>query len=522
MLVAIVHYHLNRGGVTQVIANQLRALQIQAAEADPMRVVILHGGRAAGWPDRAPDAPWLGYTTEVVDGLDYHDRQDRQDRPRGAGVLAAGLRTALQRAGGSTDRCVIHVHNHSLGKNPMLWGALGRLARDGWPLLLQIHDFAEDFRPENYGWVSAGAGGDRRGETLRDAYPSAAHIHYAVLNSRDARILAAVGVETDRLHVLPNAVGDIGPLPSGQAARRGLARKFGIPEHRRWLLYPVRGIRRKNLGEALLWSALAGDGWQVGLTLAPATPAERPSYQRWKQVAGSLQLPVAFELGEQSDLSFGDTLSAADRMLTTSVAEGFGLVFLESWLAGKTLVGRDLPEITADFLSAGLRLDQLRPRLDVPLDWIGAAQWRRQFEQAYTRTLARLGRPATVAGDFHRVLDRLTADGWVDFAALPSDQQQEVIRQVVESGDRRERLRSRNAWIEDALCGNCVSDAVAHNAAAVRATYSLAACGRKLAGLYRQVVSSPRGEEVRPLVGAERILDEFLQPERFHPIRVEP
>jgi len=36
---AIVHYHLNRGGVTQVIINQLRALDLALQTERPWRVV---------------------------------------------------------------------------------------------------------------------------------------------------------------------------------------------------------------------------------------------------------------------------------------------------------------------------------------------------------------------------------------------------------------------------------------------------------------------------------------------------
>lgn len=514
MFIAMVHYHLDLGGVTQVIANHLRALQMQAG-GEHFRVLVLHGGRCAGWPDRLPDVPSLDYSVHVVPGLDY------DDQPQDPRELATRLQAVLREAGGLPDASVIHVHNHALGKNPTLPGTLCELARDGWALLLQIHDFAEDFRPENYRRIAAGLG-SAASDTDAGVYPSAAHVHYAVLNQRDARILAAAGAESAQLHVLPNAAGDVGALPPRAPARRELARRFGIPENRRLLLYPVRGIRRKNLGEALLWSALAGDGWQVGLTLSPLTPAERPSYERWKTLAASLQLPMAFEIGEQSGLSYVDNLAVADRMLTTSVAEGFGLVFLETWLAGKTLVGRDLPEITADFVAAGLRLKHLRPRLNVPLDWIGAAQWRCDFEQAYTQTLTRFGHRLPLADELHRVLDGLIDDGLVDFGALSSRHQQQVVSQVAESDKRRQRLRALNGWIENALGdAELTADTVAQNAAVVRATHSLAACGQRLSDLYREVAASPRTSEVRSLPRAGRILDEFLQPERFQPIRVE-
>jgi len=516
MLIAMVHYHLNPGGVTQVIANHLRALAMQASDGGQFHVVVLHGGRCAGWPDHLPDMPSLDYSLHAVPGLDYDDRR------RDPHELATRLEAVLRGAGGTPDSTVLHVHNHSLGKNRTLPDTLCELARDGWALLLQIHDFAEDFRPETFRQIAADADGNFAADAAGEVYPAAAHVHYAALNRRDARILSAAGIESAQLHVLPNAAGDVPSLRPRGPARRELARRFEIPADRRLLLYPVRGIRRKNLGEALLWSALAGEGWQVGLTLAPRNPVERPSYDRWKALAASLGLPMTFEIGEDDGLSYADSLAAADRMLTTSVAEGFGLVFLETWLAGKTLVGRDLPEITADFVAADLRFDHLRPCLNVPVDWIGLVPWRREFERAYIQTLARFGRRPPAADQFACILDKLTTGGMVDFGALSSAHQHQIVQQVTESANRRQRLRMLNDWIATALGrAELSASAVAHNAAVARATYSLAACGRRLSDLYHNVSASPRTSHVQPVPRAEQILDEFLRPERFHPIRVE-
>lgn len=516
MLIAMMHYHLNRGGVTQVIASHLRALETQPSQDGRWRVVVVHGGRSEAWPDRLRDVTSLDYSAHAVPGLGYDEqRRDSHD-------LAARLAAVLRQAGGSPQTALIHVHNHSLGKNPTLPGALAELAREGWPLLLQIHDFAEDFRPENYQRLGSGWSGGVA-EAVSGVYMDAAHVHYAVLNQRDARILSAAGVEPARLHVLPNAAGDPGPLPPREPARREFARRFGLSAARGLLLYPVRGIRRKNLGEALLWAALAGDGWHLGLTLAPENPVERPSYDRWKSLAASLALPVTFEVGGECGLGHADNLAAADRMLTTSVAEGFGLVFLESWLAGKALVGRDLPEITADFRAAGLRLDCLHPRLNVPVEWIGVADWQREFEQTYLQTLACFGRRPPPAGELRRATDALIGDGLVDFGSLASHHQQQIVQQVAEQEDRRQRLRSLNEWLETALVRDEPSaEALAHNAAVVRETYSLAACGRRLSKAYCDVAASPRASGVKPLPHGEQILNEFLRPERFQPIRIEP
>ncbi|NIO41528.1 MAG: hypothetical protein GTO41_15945, partial [Burkholderiales bacterium] len=154
----------------------------------------------------------------------------------------------------------MHAHNHSLGKNVLFPKALAVLARDGYSMLLQIHDFAEDFRPDNYGQL-ASALVDNAFERLPDAlYPQALHVHYAVLNCRDREILRHAGVDPARLHWIPNAVAETDTLPNREAARNELTVRFGIPAEARLLLYPVRGIRRKNLGETLMWSALADEG----------------------------------------------------------------------------------------------------------------------------------------------------------------------------------------------------------------------------------------------------------------------
>ena len=95
----------------------------------------------------------------------------------------------------------------------------------------------------------------------------------------------------------------------------------------------MRGIRRKNLGEALLWSELLRDEIVVGITLEPINPAEAKSYERWNSLARELNSPIRSGVVDAGRIRFFEALAAADFILTTSVAEGFGMVFLKSWLA---------------------------------------------------------------------------------------------------------------------------------------------------------------------------------------------
>ena len=97
-----------------------------------------------------------------------------------ADSLAEEIEGCLQQAGFDKSDSVVHIHNHGLGKNVSLPGAISLLAERGFRFLLQIHDFVEDLRPENYRCFRTALQGADVGEYL---YPQAPHIHYALLNS---------------------------------------------------------------------------------------------------------------------------------------------------------------------------------------------------------------------------------------------------------------------------------------------------------------------------------------------------
>jgi hypothetical protein len=214
-------------------------------------------------------------------------------------------------------------------------------------------------------------------------------------------------------------------------------------------------------------------------------------------------------------------LAASDLILTTSVAEGFGMVFLESWLAGRALVGRDLPEITSDFTGVGLRFDRLRPHLWVPLDWVGAGSFRQTVLDAYRRSLAAFDRPEPPS--LSDGLDAKTPNGLVDFADLDEPFQEQVIRRVCHSRSDRLGLRECNPWIDQALAAGRdeVAGLIRQNVEAIGRHFSLLPSGKRLLALYQRVAGSGRGRRLEPLRHPERILDRFLSLERFRLIRSE-
>jgi len=512
MNLAILHYHLNRGGVSRVIENHLAALDGALEPGDRWNVAILSGGRRDDWPDDLPERlRAIRLRFETIPELEY-DTLRQQPEPTDSAALAEQIDAALKRLDFGASDTILHVHNHALGKNVRLPASLARLAAQGYRLLLQSHDFAEDFRPDNYRAI-------REAQAAGELYPQGPLVHYAVLNGRDRDILHRAGFGLGRLHLLANPVPERTDLPPRAAARRRLAEQFGIGENQPFWLYPVRAIRRKNLGEAVLCSLLAPPGTIVGVTLRPLNPAEAPVYERWVALAAELRLPCLFEVGAPGALGFAENLAAADAILTTSVAEGFGMVFLEAWLADRPLIGRDLPEITRDYVDAGLQFEWLWPRLDVPLEWIGRDAFRETLLAAYRRTLAVYDR--VEPADLAERLDEKIVSEQVDFADLDETLQERVIRAAHDDPQKREQLLQANPRLRAAmeLEPGEAAETVAHNADAVRRGFSLTSRGKRLLGIYRQVAASPTMEPPPPLAEPGRILDQFLQIQRFRVIR---
>ncbi len=477
---AIVHYHLRPGGVTRVIAHSVAALGRLG-----VRTAVLADSPPDD--DRTPIA-----NVQAVEGLNYES----------AGVqpvaLAARLEAAARRAlGGVPD--VWHFHNHALGKNPALTLAVHRLAARGHRLLLHLYDFAEDGRPADYQALLRHAAGGDAARLGRLLYPRGPRIHYAVQNSRDLGFLRKAGADPARSHLLPNAVclEDASPAETG-------------PAHGgRVFLYPTRAIRRKNVGEFLLWACLARPGDRFIATLAPTSPSDRRPYERWKAVAARLRWPVEFERGLQSAAPLSALMRAATAVLTTSVSEGFGLAFLEPSLLGVPLVGRDLPELTGDFAGNGVRLPGLYRRLLVPLDWPGRTAFRRALRNGLTTARRAYGK-TTSPDDLERAFRAATDGDRVDFGRLHEPLQEKVLLRLSRTGGADGLLEpadlTTTGWTPRRLSAN---------RRVVAECYGLEAYGARLLALYRALA---REEESAPLEGldGQSLLDDFLHPERFH------
>lgn len=347
MKIAILHYHLNPGGVTRIIEMQLAAL---LAQREITKIQIFSGARESSIT--IPSGVEFIYEP-VLNYLDCSKLNNNQ-------IDSCYNRMIDIFLDKTSPDTIIHAHNMNLGKNPILTAVLNTLVTD-LRIVNHIHDFAED-RPANMKALEDLIE-KNFGHTLSEIlYPVHENCHYAVLNSFYVDRLKQLEIPEERISLLPNPVAVVNSdtrdiMQAKKRAQKLLRVRPGLPNY----VYPVRGIRRKNLGEFILLSSLFGDKANWITTLPPLNPVEKVEYEKWKEFCAGERIPIIFEAGEIC--AFGEVMALADRCVTTSIREGFGMVFLEAWMFGMPIVGRDLP-VSEDFRNAGIKFEGFYQKLD--------------------------------------------------------------------------------------------------------------------------------------------------------------
>jgi glycosyltransferase involved in cell wall biosynthesis len=465
MKIALFHYHLKPGGVSTVIRQQAEALAGQA------QTLFLTGAE----PERPAPVP-----TRVIPAIGYDGPgQPAADIDQNPEQSAEQVLRAI--AGTWRDGCdLLHVHNPLLAKNRRFLDILSCLQQKGVRLLLQIHDFAEDGRPGAY--------------HRHTGYPK--NCHYCVINSRDERYLIEAGLDPLGLHLLPNAVNPFDTVPSSSAAPR-------------FILYPIRAIRRKNIGEAILLSLFFPSSLRLAVTLAPNSRKDLAAYGSWRSFCDRQNLPVFFEASRAYD--FAGLVGAAEAVITTSITEGFGFTFLEPWTAGKWLCGRRLPDICRDFEEKGVHLDHLYDRLLVPLSPADKERFRALWQSTFQKSASRYGISLQIEA-ISRDFESLFQEDRVDFGLLDENLQQRVVRQAAASDRLRQDIIEANPAVSS-VAGKPpgVGERISGNRTAVLASYNLDVYRQRLMSIYTSVIN----QSVIHAVDKTRLALCFLRPRVF-------
>lgn len=459
MKIAFIHYHLKTGGVTTVLKQQLAAI---ARQAD----TLVMAGDSPEVPPAAAAVtiPELGYTSEYKTGWNPST------------VARTIIKTIYAKFNGPCD--VLHIHNPTLAKNRQFLKIIKILQKEDVPLLLQIHDFAEDGRPQAY---------------FFEDYP--ADCHYGVINRRDYQILLKSGLKPDGLHLIENTVSvpPIGPKPAVEDAVA---------------LYPIRAIRRKNIGEAVLLSLYMKNQQVLAITLPPNSPVDIKSYRGWKTFVQAQKLNVAFDQGLSHE--FRTLVQSADFLISTSITEGFGFSFLEPWLFGKLLWGRKLADICADFERGGIRLNHLYDGLYIPVDWIGLHQFRDKWSASVLKACG-LFKVAIENAVIRQAFDAVTQDGNIDFGLLDESSQKAVLLRVISSRRDAQRLVTINPFLADPAAVADRDGLIENNRRAILRNYNPTAYGRKLIEVYRKVNAT----RIRQKIDKAVLVSSFLDLQKF-------
>ncbi|MBU0988529.1 MAG: hypothetical protein KKH68_14860 [Proteobacteria bacterium] len=460
MKIAFIHYHLKTGGVTTVLNQQLEAT------IDTCEVLVLTG--------TLPETPFPCDTVQIP-GLGYDRSDQKLSNPED---VATAVIKAIQSKW--KNNCnLIHVHNPTLAKNRNFLKILKLLQEKDIKLFLQIHDFAEDGRPLAY--------------FPDDDY--VADCHYGVINSRDYNIMLKAGLKKEGLHKITNA---IRPLDVNLSAIS--------PSNR--VLYPIRAIRRKNIGEAILLSLFFNNNETLAITLPPNSPADQKSYAGWKAFVKEKNLNVAFEVGLIHD--FFELVRSSKFIITTSIAEGFGFSFLEPWTARKILWGRKLPEICRDFETNGILLDHLYLRISVPLEWLGKEKLFKTW-RACVRKIAAMFNFNIHESAIFNAFENATANDTIDFGLLNEAFQRTIISRILSDFKNRDRLMDLNPFLATPGAVSNGDVLIENNRQAVLQHYSPPIYRKNLLRIYRRVIT----DNVRQRIDKTVLISEFLDLENF-------
>jgi len=333
MKIGLVNYNWNDDGVTRVVLNNYHGLR----ETHSNVSIKLIGGVFPG-------------ISEPIETCSV-PMKDKAIRYRD---ILNGLESASQ------DCDVVVFENPVLGSSPNATKAFKEFSeKTGKKVLWRHHDFVYDrpqYQPDFL----------KVFENLDDGYARTDNVSHLALVSFNQKRMRKAGIDSV---VFPNSViaDNFKYDPErGQKLRKHFESEGIINPGEKMLIYPGRVLRRKNIEEALLLTRMIGNGdkWRLVVTLPHANGYTRELEEIAKDCNVSCSLGQAgqhikFGSTDPEDFTISDLFSSGGVSVGTSVDEGFGFTFVEPWLAGNALIGRNLPRVTADFKNNGMQLDHL-------------------------------------------------------------------------------------------------------------------------------------------------------------------
>ena len=437
--ISIIHYHLEPGGVTQVIELSIHALIEHVPEMKEVRLIC---GRPRGG-ERLTEKLRLiasqhgvSVVSSVIPEIDYIPADSRP----GSGLVDStnAIKDALLEVCAGS---VWLVHNYHIGKNPLLTRALLELV-DEHPderFCFYIHDFPESSRYGNLDFLQR--------FVHTSVYPVQKNVRYAVINQRDYDYLAEAGLPVSSIFLLNDPVKEEhldkgGTETTVDTLERAFASRFpGFKPGAPMMLYPVRTIRRKNAMEMGLIAALSPDPLNVVVTLPGTSETEKPYSDLVERAYIAGLIPGMWGIGADLDdagIAFPELIACSRVICSSSVQEGFGYLFVNAVQWGIPLFARYLP-----ILDGILGVFEAHPHffyriLSIPIHIEKLNDLKRRYVSKVDSLGSVLPEPA-VSG-LHDSIEELSQDGTIDFSYLSPDDQFQVLEKTAGDSSYRSEL----------------------------------------------------------------------------------
>jgi hypothetical protein len=380
MKIAFVHYNIgDNDGVNTVMRTNALSFLERHKKSKIYLVGSILRPLIKGYKSRVkhidiPEMGILGHTEK-----DFFSNQDIFDYMKQGMSIFSKLDKVLKKV----DYVVIE--NPNLGIHPAVTYAYYRLCKRNYQrkikrkIVYRIHDFAED-RRGNFINLLKFRGTESSPYWHKVIFPKTGNMSFVVINKKDLQRLNSHGIiEENRAFYLPNPINEkllYDDTEVSNKLRDTLIKRYNLENDVEFIYYPVRIVRRKNIEEAIFLTELLRKKYNKNFWLVISLRVHGiitdQYYDTIKNFVDKNNMPVLLGIndlvtmqrsytkkGNIKTYGVGDMYNISDKIITTSYLEGFGMFFIESWFFKKSIIGRDLPDVTTDFKSSGLKLEHL-------------------------------------------------------------------------------------------------------------------------------------------------------------------
>jgi hypothetical protein len=420
-----VHYHNRPGGVHTVMERYAAAFDRGVGPTRGVNLVCCKNDLKTG-------IGFAGAQLLSMPQCEYRSFADKNAFIATRNLLQRKLLKAVEQSSAMGPLCVVG-HNLTLGKNCALSSAFAEVARafksaySDIRFFSVIHDFAEEGRTDCMRAIERLRGlGIAIGN---DLYPKTGTIVFVVPLQRNYELLKTSGFNVALLNNPLTEAAFSNNLKNAAAPKTSSAPKCFIP-NAPTLLCPSRIIPRKNIFETILLSNIL---LKANLYVGGPGPsaAHKKLFLKIKSLCDRHSLPVIFHEGAHTADEFFQRAfyDRVDACISTSISEGFGYAFYESWINGKAIVGRKPLGFSPAF---GIKMPYLYERLPIPVTWASVdALARKYYDRSGQFSYVS---PQKSFPKFKREFEAVfIKDGTMNFSCLDEQTQLRIIHKLLGS-----------------------------------------------------------------------------------------